>query len=288
MTRRRVIGLLAAAFLLAASVPAWSFLEQNAGGFKYGSTASGGNLTLFSTTNPTKGKVIFGAAATSAYDEVNDRLGIGTSSPSNKLHIKGSAAEVQSDGTLTTIAYGTNASIDDLWLAAAEGTIGSPTVMLTGHTIGSVNFVGWDGSFFGQSGRIQGQTTENWSTTNHGGQIIFSTIPNGVSGALTNRMTIANGGSVLIGTGTAAAGSQLRVIGGDVETDNQFMSTVATGMAPLVVASATVVPNLNINIGGDVTGTTAASTVASINGTTAAALAGMVRSFAHAQLGGAM
>lgn len=54
-----------------------------------GGTASGDNLTLSSTSNGTKGKVIFGS--TSAYDEVNDRIGIGTASPSSSLHVNGVA-----------------------------------------------------------------------------------------------------------------------------------------------------------------------------------------------------
>lgn len=43
-----------------------------------GSSASSGTLTLQSTSNATKGKILFG---TSAYDEVNNRLGLGISSP---------------------------------------------------------------------------------------------------------------------------------------------------------------------------------------------------------------
>jgi len=50
----------------------------------YGGTASGNNLTLSSTSDATKGKLLFG---TSAYDEVNNRLGIGTTSPANRLEI---------------------------------------------------------------------------------------------------------------------------------------------------------------------------------------------------------
>jgi hypothetical protein len=49
-----------------------------------GGTASGNNLTLSSTSNATKGKILFGD---SAYDEVNNRLGIGISSPVVKLHV---------------------------------------------------------------------------------------------------------------------------------------------------------------------------------------------------------
>lgn len=51
-----------------------------------GGTGSGGNLTLKSTTNATKGKIFLGNASTSAYDEVNDRLGVGTGTPLVKLH----------------------------------------------------------------------------------------------------------------------------------------------------------------------------------------------------------
>jgi hypothetical protein len=53
-----------------------------------GGTGSGDNLTLFSTSHATKGKVLLGTA--SGYDEVNDRLGLGTQSPSAKQHILGS------------------------------------------------------------------------------------------------------------------------------------------------------------------------------------------------------
>lgn len=58
-------------------------------GVSGGQTVSGGidagdALTLSSTTNATKGKIIFGI---SAYDEVNDRLGIGTTTPQVALDV---------------------------------------------------------------------------------------------------------------------------------------------------------------------------------------------------------
>jgi len=49
-----------------------------------GGTASGNNLTLSSTSNSTKGKIVFG---TSVYDEVNNSLGIGTTNPVGILDI---------------------------------------------------------------------------------------------------------------------------------------------------------------------------------------------------------
>lgn len=49
-----------------------------------GGTVASENLTLSSTSHATKGKILFG---TSAYDEVNNRLGIRTTVPSEALHI---------------------------------------------------------------------------------------------------------------------------------------------------------------------------------------------------------
>lgn len=60
--------------------------DANAGGFTLqGNSTSGGNLTLSSTSNAVKGKILFG---TSAYDELNNRLGIGQTTPTAALHLK--------------------------------------------------------------------------------------------------------------------------------------------------------------------------------------------------------
>lgn len=74
----------------------------------FGGTASGNNLTLSSTTNGTKGKIILGSA--SAYDEVNDRLGIGQTTPTAALHLKAGTTSASTaplkftSGTLNTTA----------------------------------------------------------------------------------------------------------------------------------------------------------------------------------------
>ena len=51
-----------------------------------GNTIASGTLTLSSTSNATKGKILFG---TSVYDEVNNRLGVGTIVPEELLHVAG-------------------------------------------------------------------------------------------------------------------------------------------------------------------------------------------------------
>src|SRR5689334_2660922 len=64
----------------------FAVLAGQAGGQTlYGGTAAGENLILGSTAHATKGKIQFGAS--SAYDEANVRLGIGTLSPQAGLHV---------------------------------------------------------------------------------------------------------------------------------------------------------------------------------------------------------
>lgn len=57
-----------------------------------GGTASGDDLTLKSTSNATKGTIFLGNAGTTGYDEVNDRFGVGTVSPTGKLQVNGSVS----------------------------------------------------------------------------------------------------------------------------------------------------------------------------------------------------
>jgi hypothetical protein len=56
-----------------------------------GGTAASNNLTLSSTTNATKGKILFG---TSAYDENQNWFGIGTTTPNCQLNLAGNATQV--------------------------------------------------------------------------------------------------------------------------------------------------------------------------------------------------
>jgi hypothetical protein len=67
-----------------------------------GDTAASGNLTLQSTSNATKGKILVG---TSAYDEVNNRLGIANAAPTTTLDVTGIITSLlgTSSGKMTDI-----------------------------------------------------------------------------------------------------------------------------------------------------------------------------------------
>jgi len=103
------------------------YLPGRAGGqLAYGDTNASGRLTISSTRNATKGKVYFGSAQTSAYDEYNNRLGIKTASPSAALHVKGEAPSLSyyypvSDNTVGAWQSSSGGSTN-LWSFVDEST----------------------------------------------------------------------------------------------------------------------------------------------------------------------
>lgn len=93
-----------------------------------GSAVASGNLTLSSTANETKGKILLGAD--SAYDEVNDRLGIGQPTPTAKTQIKGSGST-----SATTAFKVDNSSDTKLFEIADDGKIFVGGATDTGATL---------------------------------------------------------------------------------------------------------------------------------------------------------
>jgi hypothetical protein len=82
-----------------------------------GGTGSGVNLTLKSTSNATKGGILFG---NSGYDEVNNRLGLGTSSPASVLDVRGSMAL---NLVSKTSSYTATTTDNVLLVSAASGNL---------------------------------------------------------------------------------------------------------------------------------------------------------------------
>ncbi len=85
-----------------------------------GGTGSGDSLTLSSTSHATKGKLLFG---TSAYDEVNDRLGIGTAAPSVALDVRGSLIVNEAGGDFDTRIEG-DTNVNLLFIDASTDRVG--------------------------------------------------------------------------------------------------------------------------------------------------------------------
>lgn len=103
-----------------------------------GGTGSAEALTLSSTSHATKGKILFG---TSAYDEANNRLGIGKSSPSFPLDATTAAAANSGSFILENLV----ASIDAASATTTSAILnGNSTAISTGNTA-----TGFTGSLVG-------------------------------------------------------------------------------------------------------------------------------------------
>ena len=127
------------------SAPVLARLPGVAGGQTLiGGIAASETLTLRSTSHATKGKVLLGTL--SAYDEANDRLGIGTTSPSADLHALGTTEQLRlgydAANYLSVIVNGAG----EVEFEATGGTIAiQGTTDTDGPTLGSelLTTAGW-------------------------------------------------------------------------------------------------------------------------------------------------
>jgi hypothetical protein len=102
-----------------------------------GGTGAGENLTLLSTSNATKGAVIFGTA--SEYDHVNDRIGIGTLTPAAKIHALSTTEQLRLGFDASNFA---STTVSATGLVTIAGTLGQysfagPTDAQATATLGS-------------------------------------------------------------------------------------------------------------------------------------------------------
>jgi hypothetical protein len=115
-----------------------------------GGTLASNNLTLSSTSNATKGKIFFGA--NSAYDEGTSRLGIGTSTPSESLHLAGGMilgnTVATTNGTLRYTGTSVDARVGGNWLSMTNPVASQlPTTIVYNN----------------QANNFNGNTIENYS-----------------------------------------------------------------------------------------------------------------------------
>jgi len=120
-------------------------------------------------------------------------MGLGTSTTRSEL-------DVRSNGQTETsiISYQDNDAV--LTLGSNSGlNPGGEVSTLTGTTLGTVGFAGYDGTNFASTSSISSASTEAWGAAAKGSNLIFSTTANGAVTAL-ERMRISNSGNVGIGT----------------------------------------------------------------------------------------
>lgn len=175
-----------------------------------GGTGSGDDLTLKSTSHGTKGFIYVGANLTSYYDEVQNRLVL-----SNDATVFAPTALltfVNTDTAIATQLGTTYAGQMTYNIRRANGTVGTPTKVLSGESIAQYAIAAHDGSAFsGAAAGMRCKATADWSSTSHPCNLIFlvtaasSTLPE-------EAMVIDPNGNVLIGTTTSPTGTAVAVL----------------------------------------------------------------------------
>ncbi|AZZ36447.1 hypothetical protein CIK05_06480 [Bdellovibrio sp. qaytius] len=167
----------------------------------YGSTVSGGNIAIDSTTHSSKGNILLAPNG--------GNVGIGTGVPDRRLTIIG-------DGT----AYGDDVMIEaansesvgiypQINLAKSRGTVAASRNQVSGgDTLGALAFRGYTGSTFAYSANILSKAETSFGTQVNG-DLHFQT---NSSGTLADKMIITSTGNV--GIGTTAPSKGLHVVSG--------------------------------------------------------------------------
>lgn len=162
---------------------------------------SGASGTISSSTALVSGQVDFSTSASTIgndanfyWDNVNKRLGIGTSTPAVNLDIAG-------DGSLNvdlTRSSDTTAG-PSVRQKKTRGTGAAPTIVQNGDTLGSNTFFGWDGAAFTNGARIRSVVDNTPSASVMPAAILFETA---TGASLLERARITSTGNLGIGTTT--------------------------------------------------------------------------------------
>jgi len=126
-------------------------------------------------------------------------------------------------------ALGAAAGQPVMLLAAARGTIASPTAVQDGDDLGFLQLGGYNGTTYRRGAWIAGKAEGAHSATSSGTAILFQTTENG-SVAMTERMRITGSGNVGIGVTPSAWASTYKVLqigqSGALATDTGSTSVV--------------------------------------------------------------
>jgi hypothetical protein len=161
---------------------------------------------------------------------------------SDTSNIQTNAGSSTNNGYATTNWTGSTGSSNFNFAKSRSTTIGTPSIVLSGDSLGKAKFFGDDGVGFIEAARIEAVVDGTPGTNDMPGRLVFSTSADG-SATPTERMRIDSSGNVGIGTSSPTAKVQIFANGAPAASGN-----MTTGMA---VASAA--GSFAINIGADAT-----------------------------------
>jgi hypothetical protein len=183
-----------------------------------GGTAASETLTLSSTSNATKGKLLFG---TSAYDEVNNRLGVNATSPASTL-------EVQVNSTTAAPAATVGLSLTNTTVATVGVQQYSPALLFNGN--------GWKTTATAASQAVSYKMYLQpvQGTTVPTANLQFDFSANG--GAYTNQATLSSAGLLTLNSLSVTTINYAGAIGTPTLANGNFYVTGSASGTRLTVA----------------------------------------------------
>jgi hypothetical protein len=205
--------------------------SATSGAITLAGTLTVGNGGTGTATTFTAGSIVF-AGASGVYsqdntnlfwDNTNKHLGIGTVSPGFPLTVASSTTLAAGNPSLVLQGSNNTERLQIrsatstggqaiIVLNSARGTITSPTVTLNGDALGYYQFGGYNNTIFVRGAWVSGFADGDWSGTNQGSFIGFSTTPNG-STTIAERLRIFGSGGVSIGNTVDPGNTNLSVTG---------------------------------------------------------------------------
>ena len=163
---------------------------------------SGGSSSNFGISTA-GGELLFGSGGTTERARIDSsgRLLVGTStsaSSNSKLQVHG-----DTNNLAELLMAAGNADGPALYLSKSRGSVGSPSEVSSGDSLGSLIFQGYDGATWKNAAYIQaiadGSWTDGGDTTDNPSRLTFSTTADG-SSSPTERMRLDSSGRLGIGT----------------------------------------------------------------------------------------
>lgn len=165
----------------------------------------------------------------------NGLIGIGTTSPTRRIHIVGDGTDYGDD--LFMEGVNSETAIPQINLARSRGTTTTRNPALANDTIGILAFRGYDGASHSYSARITSSAETDFNTAVNGNIRFFTA----TAGTDTEKVRITSSGNVGIGTSTPLSTIHLKSPDADLTMD---------GDTPFVVQRSTTYPTSGTEVAG--------------------------------------